>query len=365
MPSEPPSYASELRIVGPSFRTLAKVLDVGILFIDVHGRVEYASPSACDLLAVATEDDVQEVWARMREELLGPQHPPGAELPELSVVASLPLPGGTSRRLRVRVRKLAADECIGHLVTLRDLALIEGLERDVRLAGRYRNLTRIHAAAAHDLRGALNAISLTLQVQKRLLEKMVARDGDEARSCAQYTTTLIEETQRLTKLTDDLLVHSIEAPEPVAEFDLRTCVHEFTTVITPMCKERGIELKLERCPTPLVVSGRSERLKQALMNLAINSVDALEGRVGRIVVEPAADRDHAVLRMTDSGPGIPEPLLGRIWDLHFTTKRSGSGIGLHVVRMVVDDHHGAVRVWNRPEGGCTFEIRIPLARRHT
>src|SRR5262245_36263677 len=117
MSSEPPSYASELRIVGPSFQSLAKVLDVGILFIDMEGRVEYASPSACELLGTRDDPQLHEVWARLRNELLAAHPGSDDELPtDLSVVASLPLPGGASRRLRVRVRKLAADDCVGHLV---------------------------------------------------------------------------------------------------------------------------------------------------------------------------------------------------------------------------------------------------------
>src|SRR6185295_18135447 len=101
MPSEPPSYAAELRIVGPSFRTLAKVLDVGILFIDVQGQVEYASPSACELLAVPDEDHAHDVWERLRKELLVANHVRDDALPaDLSVVASVPLPDGASRRLR-------------------------------------------------------------------------------------------------------------------------------------------------------------------------------------------------------------------------------------------------------------------------
>jgi nitrogen fixation/metabolism regulation signal transduction histidine kinase len=103
-------------------------------------------------------------------------------------------------------------------------------------------------------------------------------------------------------------------------------------------------------------------LRQVIHNLLRNSEDALEGRHGviRVVTERAGR--HARLLISDNGPGFPVELLPRIFEPYVTTKARGTGLGLPIVKKIVDEHHGHIDIGNSPEGGACIEIRLPLVR---
>jgi nitrogen fixation/metabolism regulation signal transduction histidine kinase len=110
------------------------------------------------------------------------------------------------------------------------------------------------------------------------------------------------------------------------------------------------------------VLGDSTQLRQIIHNLLRNSEDALEGRHGTVKVVTERAGRHARLLISDNGPGFPVELLPRIFEPYVTTKARGTGLGLPIVRKIVDEHHGTIEISNAPEGGARIDIRLPLVK---
>ena len=126
---------------------------------------------------------------------------------------------------------------------------------------------------------------------------------------------------------------------------------------------------VSRMPSnPLVANIDADLLKQATLNVIQNGAQAMpEGGTLEVVLEE--HRKSAVLRISDQGPGIPDEIREKIFDLYFTTKSGGSGIGLAMTYRILQLHHGSVEVESKPDRGAEFLLRIPLAatewgRRH-
>src|SRR6185295_17410431 len=108
-----------------------------------------------------------------------------------------------------------------------------------------------------------------------------------------------------------------------------------------------------------VFVGRRDRLKQALLNVAVNALEAMpDGGALAIVLRREGERAHITVR--DDGPGMPPEIVDRIYDMHFTTKSGGTGIGLYVARAVVEAHRGEIRVATGPDEGTSIHIVLPV-----
>jgi two-component system sensor histidine kinase BaeS len=175
--------------------------------------------------------------------------------------------------------------------------------------------------------------------------------------------SLHEEVIRLGRLVADLEVLSAA---DAARFTLRKAPVALDVVASGVVEEfrsafPGRPIALEVDGGPIAVDGDPDRLRQVLGNLLSNAL-RYTPEVGPVEVHVTADGPDAVLAVTDSGPGIPEGELPRVFDRFFRGSRSrgdGSGIGLAVVRELVAAHGGAVSVVNVPQGGARFEVRLP------
>ena len=111
------------------------------------------------------------------------------------------------------------------------------------------------------------------------------------------------------------------------------------------------------------ILGDATQLRQIIHNLLRNAEDALEGRDGsRIVIRTTQGSRHARLSIADNGPGFPVELLPRIFEPYVTTKARGTGLGLPIVKKIVDEHQGSIEISNAPEGGARIDIRLPLVK---
>lgn len=149
-------------------------------------------------------------------------------------------------------------------------------------------------------------------------------------------------------------------PVDIAEFDLGTVLEEMHPLVAPMFPS-GIKVQFVLPPTSLIVAADRDELELALLNMASNSVDAMP-HGGRFVVSLHDDGSHALLRVEDSGSGMPPEVLSRLFEPFFTTKPKdeGTGIGMTIVHRFVVDCGGSIAVNSRPGEGTCIDIRLPL-----
>jgi signal transduction histidine kinase len=170
---------------------------------------------------------------------------------------------------------------------------------------------------------------------------------------------------RLDRVVETLADFSRPMELDLREHDLRRVVEQTLELAGAELKEHGVRVVLESPPSPLPVRVDAELMRQALLNLLLNAMQAMptEGVV-RLVVR--RDQRLAIVEIADNGIGIPAPLLPRIFDLYFTTKPRGSGIGLAMTYRILQLHGGAMEVRSNadpasPERGTTFTLTIPLS----
>ena len=209
---------------------------------------------------------------------------------------------------------------------------------------------------AHEIKNPLTPIQLSAErLQFKLAAKLMNGDRD---MLARGTQTIINQVQAMKRMVDDFRDYArLPAPE-VAALDLNALISE----VLGLYESSSAAIETNFAGELPQVLGDSTQLRQVIHNLLRNSEDALEGRHGviRVVTERAGR--HARLLISDNGPGFPVELLPRIFEPYVTTKARGTGLGLPIVRKIVDEHQGTIEISNASEGGARIDIRLPLVK---
>ena len=250
---------------------------------------------------------------------------------------------------------------LGALVTLHDLEMAEAIESELELSRRMAAIGRLTSGVGHEVKNPINAIVVHLELLKNKL-------GDASPPAMRHLEVIESEIHRLDRVVQMLVDFSRPVELELREQDLRTIVGDVLSLAAAELPTRNVTLLTSMPPAPLIANVDADLLKQAVLNVIQNGAQAMpEG--GKLEVSLEEDRKSAVLRITDEGVGIPPEIRDRIFDLYFTTKPEGSGIGLAMTYRIIQLHHGSIDVQSRAERGTEFRLRIPLSatdwgRRH-
>ncbi|NNL66462.1 MAG: HAMP domain-containing histidine kinase [Myxococcales bacterium] len=257
---------------------------------------------------------------------------------------------GTLGRELDRMRRVGGEAGEGEL-TLDDPRAID----DLTSATRLRTLAQIYRALAHELRAPLQAMSLHIDSLRDHLDHPGEADEQPQRD----VNTLATELKRLDQSLLAVLSETAPEREEASRFDLRALVLELEDLLAAQSRRQGVKFEATLPDEPVRVRGHRNRLKQALLNVVMNAFEVQPGG-GTVAVSVEAVEGVAQLTVEDAGPGIPEEARGRIFDLHFSTKDGGTGIGLTVARAVVEATGGRVEVGPAGRGGAAIQLRFPL-----
>jgi signal transduction histidine kinase len=346
-------------------RCLSSALDGGLLLLDENGALSLVNQRGLDLLG-RDEAQLQAEWPELRRRI-DEQRPDGVwSGGESEHEVALPVGGdGGQREFLLEIVPVDVDECRGHVVQLRDLTEVRATERDMLLASQMHSISALYRSMVHDLRAPLNAMVVNLE----LLGDSVAPgattrpDVDERRR--RYVRVLKEEMGRLNRHLQAFLSQTTPAALYGARrFDLVPMLAEMELFVEPQASKQKISLAFDLPAEAVEVDGSADQVRQAVLSLVVNAFEALAGRAGgRVEVGVRRRGGEALLWVEDDGPGVPAEAAGRVFDLHFTTKGDGSGIGLYVARAVVERHGGTLTLTRRDgpaaAGGARFEISLP------
>jgi two-component system sensor histidine kinase HydH len=224
-------------------------------------------------------------------------------------------------------------------------------------------LSRLLARLAHEIRNPLSSLAIHVQ----LLEEDVAQAAAPLRAQAAGRFEIIRaELQRLENLMRQFLSLAVPSSLDLQTVELGQVVRYVCDLLGPEAAARGIELAVEVPDSLPPLTADPAQLKQALVNLVINAIQAVE-RGGRIAVGVRPEPGAGVLAVdvTDNGPGVPGEKRAAIFEPFFTTKTEGSGLGLWIVQQIATAHGGVVTVGDRPDGGAVFTLQLPLRREET
>ena len=204
---------------------------------------------------------------------------------------------------------------------------------------------------AHEIRTPLSVLRAGAEVLVRS-PAIAGRDRER-----EVSEMLQAEVERLARLVDDLLVFGRPSPPLVRDMDLHDVASEALDLLAHPAAEAGVTLRLSGEAVPL--RGDPDQLRQVALNLVSNAIRACESG-GTVTVRTDAEDRMAVLEVEDDGRGIEPERLEEIWQPLVTTHRSGSGLGLPIVKQLVEAHEGHVEVASTPGEGTRMGVRLPL-----
>lgn len=223
----------------------------------------------------------------------------------------------------------------------------ESLRRSERLAA----LGRLSAGIAHEIRNPLGSIKGAVEI--------LTSDLPPGNPKEEFARIVQKEVQRINRLIEDFLRFA-RPPEPrVSRVKLSDLVSSVVRLIEGQASRQRV--RIECRGQELELTADEDQLRQVVLNLCMNGLEAMpEGGRLRIDFHLAGDGKSCILRVSDTGPGVPRRELEHIFDPFYTTKPHGSGLGLSICHQLVRNHGGELEVEEAPGGGLTFVARLPL-----
>jgi signal transduction histidine kinase len=229
------------------------------------------------------------------------------------------------------------------------------LQQRAQVAEKLAAVGTMTAGLSHEIRNPLNAAGLQLQVLERRVEKL---DPALRGPLLEPLGLVRDEIRRLDHMLEDFL--QLARPRELTRkpVDFAALIGRVLDLLEKDAERRGVKLVRHLDKVPLV-AGDDGRLRQVVMNLALNALEASGvGKTVTLTTSVRPDRSVA-LTIDDTGPGVPKELRERIFEPFFTTKAQGSGLGLPIVHGIVTQHGGTLRVGEAPGGGARFTVELP------
>lgn len=225
---------------------------------------------------------------------------------------------------------------------------------ETRQADRLTLIGKLAASLAHEIRNPLTGITLFLDdLHDRL------KDDSESQSLIVHS---LKEIERLERLVKGLLEFSASKPISKTLFEIEEIVDSVEILIKKQCSKKGVNLLREKVDKKLYVLGDKEKILQAVLNIALNAIDIM-GEGGELLLSTkliVTDKaPFVVLDIKDTGPGIAEENIDKIFEPYFTTRKGGTGLGLAISKSIITEHNGTIFAKNY-EKGAVFEIWLPF-----
>jgi signal transduction histidine kinase len=261
----------------------------------------------------------------------------------------------------------ARGRFLGAMVVARNLGYLSHVHTTLNYSRKLAALGRLMAGVAHEVKNPLNAMTIHLELLKQKLAAMREpitvpagpSGGSRTVDLTKHVSVIGDEIKRLDQVVVGFLKFARPDELKLQPVHLSSIVSEVMSMTAPEAERRGIVAKVECPPSVPEINADPGMLQQALLNLTINACHAMpDGGTLRLICLPASRRRVEVM-IEDTGVGIPPENLSRIFDLYFTTKEKGSGIGLSMVFRIVQLHDGEVEVQSTPGHGTKFRLLFP------
>ncbi len=364
--------------------TVFNAIHEGIIVTDSNGRVTYLNDAACELFGLEAEDAIGK---RLDERVRGLDwgsltHSggpisrdieifyPGNRFINFYIVPLLiehrEALGAVADAGRVasnsddrgRPRSSTAATVagqVGHVMILRDITESRRTAQQTIESERLNALTLLAAGVAHEIGNPLNSLHIHLQLMERKAQEL---DNNAKAELQQSIDVARSEVRRLDSIVTQFL-RAIRPSRPqLRPENVNTIVEEAVRFFTPEIQDRDMVVEQElRADLPLLHLDR-EQMKQVFYNVIKNSIEAMK-RHGTLRIRTDLDDTYVIVSFIDTGAGMSAENMGRVFEPYFTTKPSGTGLGLLIVRRIVREHGGELSIESNQDEGLTLTIRLP------
>jgi signal transduction histidine kinase len=241
---------------------------------------------------------------------------------------------------------------LGALLTLHDLESVRELESELELSRRLAAIGRLTSGVGHEVKNPINAIVVHLELLRNKLS------GPDARAM-RHLEIIESEIQRLDRVVQTLVDFSRPVELQLKEHDLRRIVSGVLMLASAELETHDVRVSSHMPERPMIAKVDADLIKQAILNVVLNGAQAM-AQGGELHVTLREEGRVAAIEIADSGSGIPDDIRAKIFDLYFTTRKDGSGIGLAMTYRIIQLHSGSIDVQSKQNIGSTFTLKLPL-----
>ena len=331
-------------------------LQEGVVLFTNENRVVLVSSSAERFLGRSRE----ETLGRLVEEIFTDANKLGQIVLDAfalhHVISQRVIELENGRRIQIALDFIAErGQRIGALLTMRDAESVRRVENELELSQRITAIGRLTSGVAHEVKNPINAIVVHLEL---LREKMKAYSGDD--DSRRHVDIIGNEIQRLDRVVKALVDFNRPIEPRFTNFDLRRLVDDVSMLASPDAARGGVSIVTHTGTESLRVKADNDLLKHALLNIVLNGVQSMENG-GALEITARHDDNSATIDVHDQGKGIPPEIRDKVFNLFFTTKKGGSGIGLAMSYRVMQLHGGSLSFESDLGKGTVFRLTLPLA----
>jgi signal transduction histidine kinase len=245
-----------------------------------------------------------------------------------------------------------AIACVVAVYAVRRVVLLERRARD---AERLAELGTLTGGLAHEIKNPLSTVQLNLQ----LLAEDLTPDNPAYPRIVNRLKTVQKETSRLRDILDDFLRYAGQLELDRQPTDLNELLEELVDFFLPQAQQQRAKVRLRPADQPLVAAVDPRLIKQAVLNLMLNALQAMpEG--GDLILSASKDDGVALIDIIDTGKGIPPEAIDKIFQAYYTSKKGGTGLGLAMTQRIIKEHGGQLSVTSEMGKGSDFQLRLPL-----
>jgi len=230
------------------------------------------------------------------------------------------------------------------------------LQQRAKQAERLAELGTLTGGLAHEIKNPLSTVHLNLQ----LLQEDLSPTNPAYSRLVNRLDICERETGRLREILDDFLRYAGKIELERRSVELNQLCEELVDFFLPQAQLQRVNLRLKRAPQPIQICADERLLKQAVLNLMLNGIQAMPSG-GDMILAVSRNEKDAAIDVIDTGTGIPAAAIGRIFDAYYSTKKAGTGLGLAMTRRIAEEHGGRIAVTSEEGKGSDFRLILPLS----
>jgi len=362
-PEEVQNYLLRLAQEKGLIETVFNSIQEGIIVSDADGRITYVNDAACELFGFDADNSVGKRldervrgldWSSLSSSSSAITRDMEIFYPSNRFINFYIVPLLMERRTKGKRPRTQAEQ-VGYAMILRDITESRRSAEKTIESERFNALTLLAAGVAHEIGNPLNSLHIHLQLMERKVREL---EGPVATELQDSINIARSEISRLDSIVTQFLSAIRPSKPQLHPENVNAVVDEAVRFFAPEIEDRDIVVEQElRSDLPLLELDR-DQMKQAFYNVIKNSFEAMK-RHGLLRIRTDRDDRHVLVSFIDTGGGMSPDSLGRVFEPYFTTKSSGSGLGLLIVRRIVREHGGELAIESNEGKGLTLTIRLP------
>lgn len=271
---------------------------------------------------------------------------------------NLILPNGEKIDLQVHALPLhEGNQTTGTIFYMKNLEIMKELEQNLHRSMRYTIISQLASGVGHEIRNPLSSLAIHTEVLEDLANSL-STELAQRQKMQKSIQILHSEIERITRLLDQFF--NLAKPREVAlNFeDINDVVREIIDLVRQQAMEKSVNLKVRLAPNLPMVNISHDQMKQVILNIVLNAFDAMPDG-GDLYLLTAEHENNVAVMIKDTGKGIPAHIRNKIFDLYFSTKPGGGGIGLAISKKIVEAHEGKLYFKSESGKGTSFIIELP------